>query len=261
VADAPDLGHLRRLFRVSLLGRSPLARYRPSAERRRTCGSLLLHDDGQTGADGNYALVFADVPLERVFAAARAHFGALGGYAVVVEVEAAPATDAALRRQGWRLDEEEPALVLTPLPAAVPAPPCELDIRPVADEAGLDAFFDVSRSGRQWVPSLAAARDPDVALLVGYVGGRAVATARIACVAAGRTRVADITGVATLPAYRRRGFGTAMTWAAVAAAAGRACDAAVLNASELGYPVYIKMGFVPVSTYRTYLPPDLSARQ
>jgi hypothetical protein len=28
-----------------------------------------------------------------------------------------------------------------------------------------------------------------------------------------------------------------------------------LTASEMGYPVYLRMGFVPVCRYRTYLPP------
>lgn len=221
--------------------------------RREVRGSLTLQRSDQPGLDSNLALVLGDIPLEHLLAEAEAFFGSPEGFAVVVEVEAAPAVDAALRDGGWRLDEEEPALVLTAVPVAVPAPPSELTIRRATDEAGLADFFGISRRGRVHVPSLAAALDPDVAVLVGYLDGRPVATARIACVSDEYAKVADITGVVTLPPYRRRGFGTAMTWAAAAGAARRACEAAVLNATALGYPVYVKMGFVPVSTYRTYV--------
>jgi hypothetical protein len=34
------------------------------------------------------------------------------------------------------------------------------------------------------------------------------------------------------------------------------CGAFVLGASEMGYPVYVKMGFAPVCTMRTYEPGD-----
>jgi hypothetical protein len=35
----------------------------------------------------------------------------------------------------------------------------------------------------------------------------------------------------------------------------RGCTAVTLNATELGLPVYLKMGFVPVCTHRSYLSP------
>ena len=47
-----------------------------------------------------------------------------------------------------------------------------------------------------------------------------------------------------------------MTWAAVAAGLERGCDVIILSASEMGYSVYLRMGFVPVCRYRTYIRPD-----
>jgi GNAT superfamily N-acetyltransferase len=73
------------------------------------------------------------------------------------------------------------------------------------------------------------------------------------------TQVADLMGVVTRPARRRRGYGTAMTWAAVSAAQGMGCRAFVLTATDMGYPVYVKMGFAPVCTLRTYEPSEASA--
>jgi GNAT superfamily N-acetyltransferase len=148
------------------------------------------------------------------------------------------------------MDAEEPALVMTPLPAAVPPPPPGLDIRRVTDAAGLADFRVVSGTGTQWVPSLAAATDPGVGLFVGYAQEGPVATSRFTV----QDGVADINGVVTVPEARRRGYGTALTWACIAEGRDRGCTAAELTASEMGYPVYLKMGFVPVCSFRTYLP-------
>jgi len=242
---------LNRIVRVSILRPSPLEKHRAGRARRGVDGDICLVAGGQPGPDFNYAVVLGPEPPERVFALASAFFADTGGYAVVVEAGAASETEAALQAGGWKLDEEEPALVLPALPASLPAGPDELEIRRVTDEAVFEDFFTVSRTRHRFVPSLAAAMDPDVALLVGYVEGRPVATSRLTCLG----DLAEITGVVTLPEARRRGFGTAMTWAVIAEAARRGCAAITLTATELGYPVYVRMGFLPVCTLRTYLPP------
>ena len=141
--------------------------------------------------------------------------------------------------------------MLPRLPALPPPPPAGLAIRRVADEEGLADFRAVSETGERVLPSLAAALDSDVALFVGYADGRAVASSRLVRLG----DIAEISGVVTTPAYRRRRFGAALTWAAVAEGAARGCTTAMLTATPLGYPVYVRMGFVPVCTYRTYLPP------
>jgi GNAT superfamily N-acetyltransferase len=171
---------------------------------------------------------------------------------VAVEVGVAPGVEDALERRGWHLDAEEPALVLCPLPAEFPPPPAALTIRTVIDASGLDIFRSVSATPSVFLPSLAAALDPAVALLVGYDAGGPVATARVTQLAS----ITDITGVVTVPAARRRGYGTALTWAAVAEGRTRGGTAAMLTATALGYPVYVRMGFRPAGVYRTYLPPD-----
>ena len=42
---------------------------------------------------------------------------------------------------------------------------------------------------------------------------------------------------------------------AVGAGREAGCTAFFLTATELGYPVYVKMGFVPICTMRTYTAP------
>lgn len=213
--------------------------------------NLVLTSTGLPGPDTNYAFVYGPIAPERAFAIAD-EFYAGGEYAMLVEIESAPAMLAALETRGWQLDEEEPALALAPLPAQLPPPPAELTIRLVTTEVEFEEFRAVAQVGMRWIPSLAAAMDPAVALFIGYVDGESVATGRLGIYG----EIGDITSVTTVPEFRRRGIGTAMTWAAIAEGVRRGCTAMTLTATEMGLPVYLKMGFVPVCTLREYLPPD-----
>ncbi|MGI8857622.1 MAG: GNAT family N-acetyltransferase [Thermomicrobiales bacterium] len=236
------------IVRAPLLTPSPLQKYRAGIGRHVVHDDLVLTAMGGDGPDFNNAAVLGPIALERVFALADAFFGT--GYCVTVVSEVTEPVEEALRVHGWELDEEEPALVFAPIPAMPPAPP-DLTIQLVTTDASFADFMAVSHTVHRWVPSLRAAMDPAVALLVGYLGEEAVATARLACYGP----VGEITGVVTMPAHRRRGLGTAMTWAAIAEGVRRGCTAMTLTASAMGYPVYLRMGFVPVCRYRTYLPP------
>ncbi|MCA1668495.1 MAG: GNAT family N-acetyltransferase [Thermomicrobia bacterium] len=239
---------LRSIVHTPLLVPSPLQPYRREPGRHAIHDDLVLTASGGSGPDFNSAFVLGPIPPERVFALADAFFDATG-YSIVVEVESAGPMEDDLRARGWQMDEEEPALALAPIPAP-PPPPTGLTIQLVTTDAEFADFMAVSQTAHRWIPSLAAARDPAVALFVGYDGATPVATSRIA-----RHRdVGDINGVVTLPAHRRRGFGATMTWAAITEGVRRGCVAMTLTATAMGYPVYVRMGFVPVCTYRTYLP-------
>jgi hypothetical protein len=52
-----------------------------------------------------------------------------------------------------------------------------------------------------------------------------------------------------------------MTWAVLAEGAQRDCISALLTATTIGLPIYVRMGFEPVTVYRTYLPGDPSRGQ
>jgi len=241
---------LRAIVHASFVTSSPLERYRPRPSRRATHGALTLITDGDVGPDFNRVIVFGPTPPDQIFAVADPFFGDPSDYSIVVEAETAPAVENALRAWGWQ-PEEEPALALSPLPPAPPPTPPELVIRPVVDAEGFAAFRRVSATPSVFLPSLAAALDPAVALCVGYVAGRPVASSRLVCLGT----IAELTGIVVTPAARRRGYGTALTWAAITAARARGCTAATLTATEMGYPVYIRMGFRSAGVYRTYLPP------
>lgn len=148
-----------------------------------------------------------------------------------------------------------PGMVLHPVPESPePAPgvtvvsvtparlPEHLDVHV---ESGLPADL----AGRLFSPSFAA--DPDVRLFTARLDGRPVGTA----LAIRTGGVAGVYAVGTLPSARRRGVGAAATWAAVAAGRAWGCDTIVLQSTEMGYSVYVAMGFRTVVAYATFKRP------
>ncbi len=65
--------------------------------------------------------------------------------------------------------------------------------------------------------------------------------------------VLGIFNVATVPAARGRGVGRAVTLAALRDGAGAGCRMAVLQASEMGHPVYERLGFRDFAAYDIYV--------
>ena len=153
-----------------------------------------------------------------------------------------------LKREPWPY----PGMVLHPVPE--PSPPgLGVTVVPVT-RSNLAEHLDV-RVESGMPPELARrlfsesfAIDPDVQLFTVWLEGRAVG-------AAAAIRTGDVSGVyavGTLPVARRRGVGTAATWAAVAAGRTWGCDTVVLQSSEMGLSVYHAMGFRTVVPYTTF---------
>jgi prolyl-tRNA editing enzyme YbaK/EbsC (Cys-tRNA(Pro) deacylase)/GNAT superfamily N-acetyltransferase len=135
--------------------------------------------------------------------------------------------------------------MMTTLAAGFGAPTAEAD-------AGvpLDSIEDA-------LPSLETAQDRDIALFVGYYERQPAATAMFFRV----DEAAVITGVATIPQFRGRGFGRALTWAAIREGARRGCTRAALNALGASYPLYRGMAFQHVCTTEPILHLETSHRQ
>lgn len=152
-----------------------------------------------------------------------------------------------------------PGMILDQLPDSTPDCPKGLEIRLVSElqevsqylrtgAAGFgirDDYFDVWAAG---VVAGAADQSSPQANYLGYFKGKPVATSLLYTA----RHLAGIYFVSTLPEFRRRGFGEAMTWRAVTDGRKRGCRASYLQASPMGRPVYERMGYRLVEEYQEW---------
>ena len=214
------------------------------------------------GPGFNFATVLPpDAPsLDELLPVAQEFFAvAKSGWGILVEGDAGHPMEAELLARGWAVAEDEPAYVLRDLSAVPMRPNSELSVRfaQVADDA--DAFHAVTMAAFGAPPELgetfrtppAFVDDPLIGLFVGSVGGADVSAAMYS--RSGDTAV--LAGVATLEAHRGRGYGDAVSRAALVHAAGRGCTTASLRSGPLSRPVYERIGFRYVCQHRTYAAP------
>lgn len=157
---------------------------------------------------------------------------------------------------GMRVISHPPGMLAPTLaPPARPLP--QLECRPVCDAASRSAFaeitsasFDIPYTVARTVYSREQAWQGDYRGFVGIVQGRVVSI--VALVAA-----ADVIGVyslATVPAFRRRGYGEAVLRAAVAQMRERTgLTRLALQSTEAGYELYRRLGFREVTRFTVYL--------
>jgi GNAT superfamily N-acetyltransferase len=136
---------------------------------------------------------------------------------------------------------------LATVPASLPTVP-GMAIVAVEDRAGFQSWIHVMRIGF----GTPEAAEPDLLQVFATIGsgphmltylalmdGQPVATSQV-LLAAG---VAGIYQVTCLPEARGRGIGTAVTLAPLLEARRRGYAIAILQASDLGFPVYRRLGF------------------
>lgn len=152
-----------------------------------------------------------------------------------------------------------PGMALDPIPGTGPPPPDGLDIGLIHDDAGLDehalvasAAFGVPEPVGRLVTGRRLWERPGCAVYLGSADGRPVTTGFT--VRTGRT--IGLYAIATLAEARGRGFGTAMTWRAIADGRAAGCDVAVLQASTMGRPIYERLGFRLVTERTAFVDPS-----
>jgi GNAT superfamily N-acetyltransferase len=178
---------------------------------------------------------------------------------------------ARLSAAGLTLEGTAPAMAadLLEVPLEEPPPP-DLEIVPVIDAGTLDEFLRViAADWLEWTdgettpvqqrtldawrtqipPKLAG--EPVPLRWIGRLDGTVVATSRIS-IGAG---VAGLYAISTLPLHRGKGYGRAMTIAALRAARRLDYRIGVLQASDLGYSVYRRLGFRDLFSYAVFVHP------
>jgi hypothetical protein len=145
-----------------------------------------------------------------------------------------------------------PPLMLRAAGGAAPAPPPELDIALATTRDELEEYEQVLVDGfpldelQPWRAGVAFhpanLHVPGTAFYVGRVDGRAV-TVAMSIVGCG---VNHVEFVATLPDARGKGYGAAVTWAATLHAPDLP---SLLIASDMGRPVYERMGYLALTRW------------
>jgi GNAT superfamily N-acetyltransferase len=132
-----------------------------------------------------------------------------------------------------------------------------LEIRRVAGITGIDDHRDVVTAGFGSDPAVAlgtACPDlldrPGCVAYVGYANGVPVASG----LGWRSGRTIGVYSIATIQSARRRGYGATMTARVVADGVDAGCDVAALQASEMGRPIYERLGFRMVVRYTSYAP-------
>ena len=160
---------------------------------------------------------------------------------------------AALEQRGFAPGRIEPALALhSPAPPAYDGP---LTITEVVNDADIERYGPIN-----WAPDVAhvglaiarTARRLGFPLLMGTLDGRTVACSMAVVTAT----LVGVYNVAVDRPYRRRGFGEAISWAAITAGLSRGADIAWLGSTPMGHPLYERMGFREQYRYRDWDSPE-----
>jgi GNAT superfamily N-acetyltransferase len=171
---------------------------------------------------------------------------------VLTEIGLAAADEAAVTPGMVAFPIDRDALAAASDPGRLPG----FEIHEVRDAAGIDDHRNVVTEGFGSLPDVALGTTcagllerPECVAYVGYAGGVPVASAL-----GWRTgRTIGVYAIATIPAARRRGYGAAMTARVVLDGFANGCDVAALQASELGRPIYERLGFRVDVRYVSYL--------
>lgn len=159
---------------------------------------------------------------------------------------------------GYRVAERGVWLVRPPGPGPEQPLPPDLKIERVVDATGLQTFEaaaaegfehpDMLDDGPGSVHAPGVLDDESFHVFIGRVEGRVVSAA----MAYVSDEIVGVYGVATIPGFRRRGYGEALTWAATCVAPRLP---AVLQPSASGEATYRRMGYAPAGDFIRWFRP------
>lgn len=167
------------------------------------------------------------------------------------------------QRAGLHRADAEPGMLLDPIPPHWSADVTNLDVGEVGGEHSNSKRFDdftavwcASFGTPEWTLPAVLSEPPksDRAsgirnrLYVGYANGTPVACSAVTVTEG----VAGIFCVGTIKGFRGRGYGSAMTRAAIDGGRSIGAQAAYLAATKLGAGVYKRIGFRTVAEYPTW---------
>jgi GNAT superfamily N-acetyltransferase len=209
--------------------------------------------------DQNVALVERD-PADPVEALRRAEeeFRARGRqFGVKIVVGRTPGIESAVRELGLRRILVEPVMAAAVSDLTEPTPLAAVEVRRATTGPDLAAaveiemgVFGTTREIAEALVPPSVAEDPNVRAYVATLGGEPVAGAHTRR----HERTVGVFGVGTIDRARRRGIGGALT-AFVVRDHRDVADVAWLESSDLGRPVYERIGFRTIAYTEVWVRP------
>lgn len=168
------------------------------------------------------------------------YWGENGRFKVVIPLELEHTYADILTNLGYEKCKPMNGMVLLDLPKLPTTEPL-FDIRTVTSVEQFADFRSVIEDsyGFEEAITVSAMEDPDLTLFVAYVDNMPTA----ASMSYITQKVAGVYWVGTAKNFRGRGLGAAITWRAIYNGIEKGCTVASLQASDLGKPVYERMGF------------------
>ncbi|MCE3287545.1 MAG: acetyltransferase, family [Gaiellaceae bacterium] len=145
-----------------------------------------------------------------------------------------------------------PNMVLHPAPEP-PRPSVGVTVAQVGHDEFVDTAVELgmTRELAEAIYSPGFVVDPDIRLFVGRLDGTRAGYS----IAIRSGDVSGVYNVGVARVARRRGVGTAVTWAAVEAGRAWRCKTAVLQSTEMAFSMYEAMGFRTVVSYTVFKEP------
>jgi GNAT superfamily N-acetyltransferase len=190
-------------------------------------------------------------PVEGDLEAALKHLRGSGMPFLVHVRSDLPDQEQAIAARGLEADGILPCFAMTPRP--VPPAPEELELRRVGPDEWDEFLVTTAVSFGMPLPMVEALYapgmldEPAMRVYIGYADGHPVATS----ISARSGTTLGVYSIGTVPEARGRGYGTAATWHLLRDA-DPGWELAVLQASDMGRPIYERMGFTLVREFVEY---------
>jgi hypothetical protein len=241
-------------------------------------GVVRCADGARVHRDGGVVAILSEIPfdwfnqvmVERsdatsagLLAGIRSGLGHAGGFVVRLRAVVDDSFIPTLTRTGLvpAGGSSTPGMVAFPIDrdaiadALAPSRLAGLEIHQVTDAVGIDEHRTVVSEGFGSHPAVALGTTctellerPECVVYVGYAKGLPVVSGL-----GWRTgRTIGVYAISTIPVARRRGYGAAMTARVVTDGLAAGCYVAVLQASEVGRPIYERLGFREDVRYIAY---------
>ena len=239
-------------------------------ETARRCGGSVVEEHGLLLVCGrhpcpifvNSALRTGYMEAREAFERAAAFFRACGNeYEFWIREGQDDDLLAGATQSGMRFSAELRGMVLHAPPEAAQLP-LGVEVRRVENLEGFQDFKEIAAQGFRdeapgcydlvlsIFPDLPTVLAPDTSAFVVYVDGSPVSTGLTML----KNGIAWIGWIATRQEARGRGYGRLATIAAVRAGFTSGATLASLEATRMGVPVYLRLGFREVVRYRNYWP-------